>query len=132
MTEVRQENVLLVDDDRFLTDMYSLKLMQSGYVVRVATSVEDALNVLSEGYKPDAIVFDIVMPQQDGFDFLQALSKRSMGQGAALVALTNQSASEERERAESLGTDAYIVKASTVPSEVVNMVTEAIQKHRKA
>jgi DNA-binding response OmpR family regulator len=123
--------VLLLDDDKFLADMYSMKFTQEGYEVAAFLSVNDAVAALKKGFDADAVVFDIVMPEHDGFSFLQTLSSEHLAPNAVRVALTNQSDDQERAKATQLGADRYIVKASMIPSEVVAAVGEEIAKKKK-
>ncbi|MEK7069007.1 MAG: response regulator [Patescibacteria group bacterium] len=132
MTEAKKWNVLLVDDDKFLIDMYSMKFTAGNYNVQACLSVTDALGVIKGGFCADAIVFDILMPEQDGFAFLQTISKEGLAKGATLIALTNQSDDSEKTKAEGLGVDRYIIKASMIPSEVVALVEGEIAKKNKA
>lgn len=127
-----KRRVLLVDDDKFLVDMYAMKFTASGYEVQACISANEALETLRGGFPADAVVFDIIMPERDGFSFLSALGDEKLVPGAARIALTNQSNDDERTRVEGLGVDRYIVKASTIPSEVVNLVGEEIAKKKKA
>jgi len=120
--------VLLLDDDKFLADMYSMKFVQSGYDVTACLSVDDAIAALKGGFVPEAVLFDIVMPVHDGFSFLQKLRDEKLAEGAIKIALTNQSDDEEQKKAKDLGADRYIIKASMIPSEVVNIVGEEIGK----
>lgn len=129
MTDAKGK-VLLTDDDKFLLDMYSMKFTQQGYTVEACLSVDDALRVLHEGYAPDAIIFDIAMPERDGFSFLQALHDEHLALNALRAALTNQSDDAEKSKALSLGAELYLIKASMIPSEVVNIVEEALTKKR--
>ena len=110
-------NILLVDDDKFLVDMYSVKFTSSGYQVQACLSAHDALEALRGGFS-----------EQDGFSFLQAVANERLAPSAILIALTNQSDDSERAKAEELGADRYIVKASMIPSEVVSVVGEEISK----
>jgi two-component system response regulator AtoC len=122
--------VLLLDDDKFLADMYSMKFTQEGYEISAFLSVNDAVAALKKGLDPDAVVFDIVMPEHDGFSFLQILASEHLAQNAVKIALTNQSDDQERAKATQLGADRYIVKASMIPSEVVAAVGEEIAKRK--
>jgi len=70
------------------------------------------------------------MPERDGFSFLQVLLGEHLAADAALIALTNQSNDEDKTKAEHLGADRYIVKASMIPSEVVAAVEETIMKKK--
>lgn len=124
--------VLLVDDDKFLLDMYSVKFTQQGYTVYAALSVKAAIDVLKGGFAAQAVVFDLVMPQENGFALLEQIRSLKLIPGAALIALSNQSDEAEKKRAEELGATRYIIKASMIPSEVVAAVGEEIAKHRKS
>ena len=120
--------ILLVDDDKFLLDMYSMKFTQAGYKVQACLSVKSALDALRSGFAADAVAFDLIMPDMDGFALLQAIRDEKLAQGAKLIALTNQSDDAEKNRAQELGADHYIIKASMIPSEVVAAVGEQITK----
>jgi CheY-like chemotaxis protein len=124
-------SVLLVDDDKFLVDMYSMKFTASGYTVQACLSSGDALKALHEGFVPDAVLFDLVMPERDGFSFLQALQSEGLAKTAAKIALTNQSDDAEKKKAEGFGVERYIVKASMIPSEVVEATAQEIAKKKK-
>lgn len=120
-------NILLVDDDKFLLDMYSMKFTQEGVNVQASLSAKDALDALRGGFQAHAVVFDLVMPEFDGFALLKSIRDEHLAENTVLVALTNQGEDEERKKTEELGADAYIVKASTVPSEVVSTITDMIR-----
>lgn len=122
--------VLLLDDDKFLADMYSMKFTQEGYEVNACLSVNDAVTALKKGFDPDAVLFDLVMPEHDGFSFLQTITSEHLATHAVKIALTNQSDDQEREKAIQLGADRYIVKASMIPSEVVAAVGEEMGKKK--
>jgi CheY-like chemotaxis protein len=137
MTEAKttsQQNhysVLLLDDDRFLLDMYSVKFTQAGFTVQATLAASEAIEALRGGFVPDAILFDVVMPVDDGFSFLKQLREQGLGKGSILIALTNESEEQQKKRIEELGGNEYIVKASTIPSEVVHKVEQAIAERKK-
>lgn len=129
--KVKDINILLVDDDRFLLDMYCMKFTQAGYTVQACLSAAEALDVLKSGFQPDAVLFDVVMPVDDGFALLEKIKDSGYAKGALLIALTNESEEAQRKRTEEMGASDYIVKASTVPSEVVARVTRQVMEHKK-
>ena len=131
MTEAAKGNVLLVDDDKFLIDMYCMKFTGSGYVVEACLSVTDALQVLRNGFAADAIVFDLIMPEHDGFSFMESLKTEKLGGNAVRIALTNESNDEIKAKTDELGVDRLVVKATMVPSEVVELVGKEIAKKRR-
>lgn len=111
--------VLLLDDDTFLLDMYGLKLKRCGAEVAALPSAAQALDKLAEGYAPDIIVSDIIMPQMDGLEFLKEVRAKGYAAGATVVVLSNQGQEVDQEQAGEHKVDDYIVKALLTPSEVV-------------
>lgn len=123
--------ILLVDDDKFLLDMYVMKFQQGGFEVHGCLSTADALRVLSGGFVPEAILFDLIMPEGDGFALLEALKKDGLAKSSIKIALTNEMVEEERRRIVELGADRYIVKATMIPSEVVKTIADEIKKRNE-
>ncbi|HCM43799.1 TPA: response regulator [Candidatus Kaiserbacteria bacterium] len=121
-------SILLVDDDKFLLDMYGMKFTGAGFTVQTCLSAEEALDALRKGFVADVILFDLVMPEHDGFSFLETRHTENLVPGAILIALTNQSNDAEKKRAEEFGVEHFIVKASMIPSEVVEVVKKGIAK----
>lgn len=63
------EKVLIIDDEHSILRLSQLLLQRKGYDVSVSLSVKEAKNVLAEGTF-DLIVLDLMMPEENGFDFL--------------------------------------------------------------
>lgn len=126
-TSAKKGTILLIDDDKFLLDMYGMKFSQGGYTVEACLSANEALGILRGGFQPDVILFDLTMPELDGFSFLKAIADEHLAVEAIKIALTNQS-EEEKAKALELGASRYIVKASMIPSEVVGTVNEEFAK----
>lgn len=120
--------VLIVDDDQFLLNMYSIKFKKSGFEVDAAIGATEALNKLREGKSPDVIMLDLVMPGMDGFELLAEIKKGKLAPNAAVVVLSNQGQSSDIDKAKQLGVDGYIVKATSIPSEVVEEVKHILAK----
>jgi len=131
-TITKKRSVLLVDDDKFLVDMYAMKFTQQGYEVKAALSVNDAIGDLHAGFVPDAILFDLVMPERDGFSFIAAVIGEKLAPKAVKIALTNQNNDMETKKVLESGADQCILKASVIPSEVVNIVEKALSGKRRA
>jgi CheY-like chemotaxis protein len=123
--------ILIVDDDYFLLNMYSLKFKNRGMQVEVAGGSKEALDKLENGLKPDIIMLDIIMPSIDGLSLLEELRQKDLVGDSAVIMLTNQGLQEDIDRAKSLGVDGYIVKATSVPSEVVDEVERIMARRKK-
>ena len=121
--ENKKPKVLIIDDDKFLLNMYSLKFSKSNFEVDSAATGEAALEKIKDGFTPDVILLDIVMPGMDGFDVLGNLKKNKIAPNAMIIMLTNQGQLADIEKAKSFGINGYIIKATTIPSEVVEEVT---------
>lgn len=121
--------ILIVDDDKFLLDMYAMKFEENGFDVETALSGVDALTLLESGKKPDLILLDVVMPGVDGLEVLTTIKQKKLAEGATIVILSNLGQKEDVEKGLSLGANGYIVKASTTPSEVVTRVKEILAKN---
>lgn len=124
--EASQHTILLIDDDQFLRDMYSVKFKETGATVEVAESATDALERLRAGFLPDVIVFDVVMPGLDGYGFLGVLREEHLAPMAIKIALSNQGGDADIEKAKALGATEYLIKANTIPSEVVAQVLSKV------
>lgn len=116
--------ILIVDDDKFLLDMYSLKFSEQGYDVPSVSSSEDALAKLESGYEPDVCLVDIIMPGMDGFQLISEIKKRNLCKKSTIIILSNLGQKEDVEQGLAIGADGYIIKASATPSEVVSKVVE--------
>lgn len=126
-----KKKILIVDDDLFLLDMYSLKFNQSGYEVSTAQGADPALAKLEEGFVPDIILLDIMMPGMDGFELLEKLKQDKIAESAIRIILSNRGQQSDVARGEALGASGYIVKASSTPSEVIAKVSEIITKPKE-
>lgn len=118
--DIKQLKILLIDDDRFLLDMYSLKFKKLGTEIDTSSSSLTALEKLKEGKIYDIVIIDIIMPGMDGIEFLRTLRKEKILPNAVVIMLTNQS--DDEGKVKDLGVDGYIMKASTIPSEVCDLV----------
>lgn len=123
-----QKKILLIDDDKFLLDMYTIKFKEANFDITPAFSGEEALDKLKEGLKPDLILFDLIMPGLNGIEFLEEVIKNKYAERAALVVLSNQGQKSDIDEAKRLGVDGYIVKANTIPSEVLEQVLEILKR----
>lgn len=122
--------VLLIDDDTFLLDMYALKLKRFGAEPIAAAGVEEALAKLADGYAPDIVLCDIIMPKLDGFDFLREMRAKNYVPNATVIVLSNQGQETDQEQAAEFKVDDYIIKALLTPSEVVARVAATHFKKR--
>ena len=124
-------DILFVDDDKFLLDMYAVKFSKNGFEVHTKENSEEALKMLRDGAKPDIILLDVVMPGMDGIELLSNIRKEKLAKDAVIIMLTNQGLSDDVARAKELNVDGYIIKATTIPSEVLLEVQKIYSSIKK-
>jgi CheY-like chemotaxis protein len=129
--ETEPKKILIVDDDSFLLDMYSLKFSKSNFNVSTALGPESALEKLRKGLSPDIILLDIMMPVMDGFELLTKIKEENISPDSIVIFLSNRGQPSDVTQAETLGASGYIVKASSTPSEVIDKVVNIINKTKK-
>ncbi len=132
MVSDKKLKILIVDDDDFLLDMYSLKFTESGFEVIPSSGSEDALIKLRGGFIPSIMLLDVVMPKMDGFELLKLINSEKLGGSAVRIILSNLGQPSDIEKGNSLGASGYIVKASATPTEVVNKVKKIFSTVKKA
>lgn len=122
--------ILLVDDDEFLRDMYAIKFSSCGHDVTVADGSSKALSLLDGGMEYDLLILDMIMPGTTGVELLNIINERFPKQAKYCIFLSNQGQDEDIREATEAGAIGYIIKASSIPSEVVAKVEEIIKKHK--
>lgn len=114
-------HILIIDDDKFLLDMYSLKFSELGFTVSTATDGEEAFTKTSDGgLKPDIFLIDVLMPRLGGFQLVTKLKERGLPPETVLIIFSNMGQQADIDQGLALGVDGYIVKATATPSEVVS------------
>ena len=116
-----KKKILLVEDDTALASVYHSRLDIEGFDVREVHNGEEALSAAME-YKPDLILLDAMMPKISGFDVLDILRNTDDTRNIRVIMLTALSQPKDKERAESLGVDDYLVKSQVVIGDVVERV----------
>ena len=116
--------LLLIDDDSFLLDMYTTKFQADGYEVDVAKNAERALEKLRSGAEYDVILLDMVMPGMSGEELIKKIVEEKLGGTPKCIVLSNQSEQQDIDAAHAAGAAGYIIKAETIPSEVVAKINE--------
>jgi len=118
--------ILLVDDERAITDNLVPFLARTGFAVEVAVDGEDALS-RAESFAPDLIVSDILMPRLDGREMLRRL--RRGGDWTPVILLTQVGESTERAMALEEGADDYLNKPFD-PHELVARIRAVLRRAR--
>ncbi len=116
-----KKRILLVEDDKALAEVYVARLQLENFEVKHVLNGEDALSAALE-FKPDLVVLDVMMPKINGFDVLDILRNTKETTNIRVIMLTALSQAKDRERAEKLGADDYLVKSQVVIGDVVERI----------
>lgn len=122
-TAAKPKKILLVEDDDALASVYQTRLEAEGFLIKRVPNGEDALAAALE-YKPDLILLDVMMPKVSGFDVLDILRNTPETTNVKIIMLTALSQDSDRERAQSLGVDDYLVKSQVVIADVVSKIKQ--------
>ena len=120
-------SVLIVEDDKFLRDLLSLKLKKEGFKVDEAVDGEEGLTKVRSA-KPSIIILDLIIPGKDGFAFLEEIKKDPRTEAIPVIVLSNLGQREDIERAKALGARDYMIKAQLTPIEVVERIKSALRE----
>ena len=116
-----KKKILLVEDDTALAAVYRSRLELEGFEIREVNKGEDAISD-AIAFKPDLVLLDAMMPKISGFDVLDILRNTPETTNIRVIMLTALSQPKDKERAEALGVDDYLVKSQVVIGDVVDRI----------
>lgn len=105
--------ILLVDDSPTILMSVRQNLVAAGFEVKTALDGVKALDLLSQGDKPDLIITDVNMPNMDGLEFISKLRILAGFRFTPVLLLTTENQQEKRDEAKKLGATGWIVKPAT-------------------
>lgn len=111
--------VLIIEDDKFLTKIYKTKLEKEGLAVEFAHNGEEGLKKMQE-VKPKVVLLDLVMPKMDGFQVLEHVQADAELKKIPILVLSNLGQQEDIQKAKGLGARDFIVKSDTSIQAVVD------------
>lgn len=117
--------IVLVEDDTFLSSMYSTKLGLEGYQVFQAYDGEKGLKLIN-AEQPQLILLDLMMSHMDGFAVLEEMQKDQTLSKIPVIVLSNLGEKTSVDRALALGAKDYLIKAHFLPSEVISKVKKVL------
>lgn len=123
--------ILLIEDDPFLSSMYSTKFELENFIVFSGDDGRKGLN-LAMSEIPDIILLDIMMPVMNGFEVLENLKKDDLTKNIPVILLTNLNQKDDIERGLAMGANDYLIKAHFMPSEVVDKIRKVMSEKNNA
>jgi DNA-binding NarL/FixJ family response regulator len=120
-----QKKLLLVDDDPNLILLVKDYLEFRGYEVITAGNGHEALEAMSD-FMPDLIICDVMMPEMDGYSFVEKVRENSDTSWIPVMFLSAKGQSSDRVRGLTTGADVYMVKPFE-PEELVAQVESSLK-----
>src|SRR5215471_11054032 len=116
-------NILLVEDEVTLAEMYRIRLEREGYLVRVAADGPSGLQQAIESV-PDLLLLDLRLPGFDGFHLLQELRRREETKDLPTIVLSNFDSDDVLARGRQLRVLAHFVKSQMPPRRLCEWIEE--------
>ena len=116
------KTVLIVEDDRFIGEMYVRSLKNAGYEVDWMIGGNDGL-IAARNKKYDLILLDVMLPERRGTEILEALrGKEDLIPGTKVLILTNFEEDEESRAAMESRSNGYLIKAEITPRKLLSVI----------
>ncbi|MBM3210210.1 response regulator [Candidatus Saccharibacteria bacterium] len=117
--------VLVIEDDRFIGEMYVRSLSKSGYEVDWMVDGNDGL-VAARNKAYDLIILDIMLPERRGNEILDALRNdtEDLIPNSKVLIMTNFEQDDESRMAMQYRADGYLIKAEITPRKLLEIIAE--------
>ncbi|KKR20473.1 MAG: Two component transcriptional regulator, winged helix family [Parcubacteria group bacterium GW2011_GWE2_39_37] len=126
-----KKTIVLVDDDKWLIDLYGEKLRLEDFNVFTAHNGKDGFEMILK-HKPALVLSDVVMAGGDGFYVLEKVRANPITHDIPVISLTNLSNEQDKDALYKLGTNEYLVKADFTPTQVVEKIRKILDKQARA
>lgn len=124
-----KENILIVEDDNILQEMYCEKFEMEDFNVEKASTGREGLEKLEKN-SPDIILLDILMPDMNGLEMLKEMKKNREYRDIPVILLTNLGESKidmDQELSFALGIKDYLIKTKHTPDDVLKRVKQVLK-----
>lgn len=120
-----QKKILLVEDEDFIRELYTRQLGKAGFSVKTAPDGQTGLEIL-KGEAFDLLLLDIMLPGINGLQLLREFKIQNPTSPMITILLTNLGQEAVIKEGFELGAQAYLIKASYTPDQIVNEVSNAL------
>ena len=118
--------ILVVEDDKFLRELISQKLVKEGYTVIVAVDGENAIESVKEKGL-GLVLLDLILPGIGGFEVLAKIKSDPVLAKIPVIILSNLGQKDDIEKGREMGVDDYLIKAHFTPNEIVERIQAIIK-----
>ena len=124
-----QPKILIIEDERFISELYTRALEHAGYQIETVSDGEEALKEAIKNHY-DVILLDIMLPTMNGVDLLYEMKGENVHppMSSKIIITTNLDQKEETRKKIEQMADGYLIKAEITPKELVGFVDQALSK----
>ncbi|MBI4156055.1 MAG: response regulator [Candidatus Zambryskibacteria bacterium] len=122
------KKILIIEDDIFLGDVLVQKLVKEGFETILARDGAEGFQQI-RSIKPDLILLDIILPNMNGYEILEAKAKDNNIADIPVIVISNSGQPVEINRVLALGVKDYLVKAQFDPEEIMVKVRSQLRKN---
>jgi len=119
--------ILIIEDDKFLRELITKKVVQEGYEVVGAMDGEEGLRMTGEE-QPNLILLDLILPTMDGFEVLRRLKEQESTKNIPVIILSNLGQKEDIDKGMQLGAEDYMIKAHFTPGEITEKIKSIVKQ----
>jgi len=123
------KKILLAEDDPFIVEIYSRKIKEAGFDLKIAQTGEEALKIIKEE-KFDLLLLDLVLPGVSGWEVLEILRKEKEKsewlRTLKILVFSNLGSRLEVEKALRMGAEKYLIKTHYTPAQVVEEIQRTL------
>ena len=121
-----KKKILIVEDDNFVAEVYSTKLLEMGHDIQIARNGQEGLAMLEQSV-PDLVLLDIIMPIMGGIEMLAEVKKKDEWKNIPIILLTNVGEKESIQKVRNLGVQDYLIKSHFTPAEVIEKINNILK-----
>jgi DNA-binding response OmpR family regulator len=119
------KTILIVEDEKILSEMYKFKLNKEGLEVVSAMEVDEAIEIAKKK-KPDLVVLDMLLPKESGINYLIKVKNIEELKSIPVLVLSNFDDNETKAQAFANGAKDYLIKSNHDPKEIVAKIKELL------
>ena len=119
--------LLVVEDERDIRDMLVFALEEAGFAVEEASTAERALSLLQDGFMPDMILIDWMLPGANGVELARRVRQKTEFEQTPIIMLTARGEEDDRVKGLEAGADDYVVKPFS-PRELIARIRAVLRR----
>lgn len=129
MTTNPIKTILVIEDDRFIGEMYVRSLQRAGFTVDWVTSGTDGVAAASQKAY-DLLLLDVMLPEKQGTEVLRQLRFSGIDKipNSRVIVLTNFEQDDESRAAMEAKADGYLIKADITPKKLIEIINQMTKR----